>query len=169
MKQQSTLVEIKAYLQKHWLKGTHCPACAQKVKLYKRKLTSGMAVALIRLYEASNADPYNFVHITKLGHLNGGEFAQLKRWGLIEEADNKDEFKRTSGMWAITEKGMRFVRGTVKVDKYIYTYNGKTIRVINVSDETTDIYNALGNKFNYSELMGFKVEPQPQAISWLEE
>lgn len=145
-----TIETAKEYLHENWREGVDCPACSQLVKLYKRKLTSGMAKALIRLYLEANKSTTEFIHITQLGHLNGGEFAQLKRWGLILDEPNDDTTKRTSGMWSITKKGVSFVQGKLEVPKYIFTYNMLNIEV---SEEKTDIRDALGNKFDYEELM----------------
>ena len=145
-----TIEEAKKYLRENMQEGVPCPCCTQMVKIYKRKLTSGMAVALIRLYHESGGDTSKYVHITKLGHLNGGEFAQLKRWNLIEEAINEDTSKRTSGTWAITPKGIKFVKRQIEVPSHLYTFDSKTVGVV---DETVDIKTALGRKFNYAEMM----------------
>lgn len=146
-----TIDEAKKHLRENWEKGTPCPCCGQFVKLYRRKLTSGMAVALIRLYRLTKLDHDEYVHITKLGHLNGGEFAQLVRWSLIQEMPNDNDVKRTSGNWRITRDGILFVKGELSVASHVYTYNGKTIKF---SKTSTDIHEALGNKFNYKEIMG---------------
>ena len=145
-----TLEEAKQFIRDNFQEGSSCPCCGQFVKLYKRKLTSGMAKALINLYYASSRSTKRYIHITDLGHLNGGEFAQLQRWGLIVEQPNEDEEKRTSGMWAITYDGMSFVEKLRTVPSHVYTYNGKTIKF---SVKETNIEQALGNKFHYTELM----------------
>lgn len=147
-----TIQEAKDFLRENIEKGEDCPCCGQLVKLYKRKLTSGMARALINLYRESKQDTLEYVHISRLGRLNGGEFAQLKRWGLIIDKDNDDpELKRTSGFWAITGEGIDFVERRSEVPKYVFTYNMITVTNSRVS---TTIEQALGTKFNYAELMG---------------
>lgn len=150
MVELETLEEAKHFLKENIKDGAACPCCKQLVKLYKRKLTSGMAIAIINLYKESVYSSKEYVHITELGHLNGGEFAQLKRWGMIREQENEDTAKRTSGMWAITAKGKSFVLGMYSPPKYVYTYNMATIQF---SNQVTNIKQALGNKFNYKELM----------------
>ena len=147
-----TVVDAKRYLRDNWEKGTDCPCCGQLVKLYKRKLTSGMARALISLYKETKGDIHTYVHISRLGRLNGGEFAQLKRWGLIWDQESSDpDVQRTSGKWAITAKGVQFVTGLAAVPKYVYTYNMKTIG--KSENQLTTISQALGNRFNYADLM----------------
>ena len=145
-----TLDEAKAYLREHWDEGADCPACGQDVKRYKRKLSSGMATALIRLYHKSGGNTLEWVHISELQPLNGGEFAQLKRWQFIDEHLNEDEAKRTSGTWRMTNRGIDFVRDKIQARSHVYTYNGKTV---GWSDEHITIRDALGDKFNYKELM----------------
>ncbi len=145
-----TLEEAKQFLRDNFENGATCPCCTQYVKLYKRKLTSGMAVALIRLYRLSKRQTNKYIHITKLGHLNGGEFAQLERWGLIRQDDNTDEKKKNSGMWSITLDGCLFVEGFKEVPSHAMTYDGKTIKFTN---KKINIRAALGSKFDYKELM----------------
>lgn len=155
-----SLTEAKQLLRDNWDKGIDCPCCGQLVKKYSRKLTSSMAGALISLYNNSK----NEVHISEIEHVNGGEFAQLERWGLIRQLDNTDTTKRTSGMWVIEPKGKAFVMGQIQVPMYCDTYNGKTL---SFSAEMTTIKQALGNKFDYSELMGFEPPAIPTELNWL--
>jgi len=148
----STLEEIKEYLKENWLKGSSCPACGQHVQLYKLKI-SGQAVRdLIRLYKLSEGQVNEYHHINDFGNLASRSFSKLAHWGLIEDEPNEDEAKRTSGMWAMTEKGRRFVAKELEVPKYAYIYNSQCKTV---SPETVGVEEALGHKFNYKELMGF--------------
>lgn len=144
-----TLEEAKQILRDNWVEGIDCLCCGQMVKKYSRKLTSSMARGLISLYKQSS-DQEKYIHISKIASVNGGEFAQLKRWGLINDAENPDTTKRVSGLWMITDKGRFFVENEISVPMYCETYNGKTL---SFSDETTNIERALGNRFDYTELM----------------
>lgn len=54
-------------------------------------------------------------------------------------------------MWKLSESGKNFVRHGLLVPRYVYIYNGKVTRK---SEELTDIVAALGDKFDYSQLMG---------------
>ena len=149
MKSFEDMSEAKEYLKDNWYTGVDCPCCGQFVKRYKRKLTTSMAVGLISLFNQSSGMGEE-VHIKKIKGVNGGEFAQLKRWGLVSDSFNNDTSKRTSGMWTITDKGKQFVLGFIRVPMYCETYNGKTL---SFSNESTDIRQALGNRFNYKEMM----------------
>ena len=58
---------------------------------------------------------------------------------------------RATGFYKITELGKKFVAREVSVPMYIFLYNGATVKRLDT--ETIDIYEALGEKFNYNELM----------------
>jgi len=154
-----TIVEAKEYLREHWEAGTKCPCCGQNVKLYKRKFNQSMAVCLIRLYRRGSSPGLDFYHIHDLQndklfrlHMNGGNFATMRYWGVIEslEKDDDDTTRRTSGQWKITPLGRFFVQNMINIPKYIYTYN---MRLIKMGGQTTDIIESLSEKFDYQELM----------------
>jgi len=132
-------------------KGAECPCCKQHAKEYKRRLNSSIAAGLVVL---SKMDHGTFHHVREIlerlkATTVGRDFALLKYWGLIEEQYNEDTGKRSSGMWRITEKGVRFANGEIKVPRHIFLYAG---RETGRSFEETTIFEALGDKFNYSEL-----------------
>ena len=157
---------MNSYIEENLVEGVICPCCEQLAKQYSRKFTASMAVGLISLYNQAKTT-YSPIHIKKIKLVNGGEFAQMKRWQLIGEAKNDVTTKRTSGMWYITQKGIDFVNGRLQVPMYCDTYNGKTL---GFSREMTTIKQALGNKFDYAELMGRPTIPDREAkkaISWL--
>lgn len=139
-----------------WEKGTCCPSCGQFVKVYRRKLNSAMAVALISVYryfEQPSADEW--LHVAK--HLvsrkiQRSDEAKLVYWDLLRplSAERPDGSKR-NGFYKITEKGRQFVRGEINVPAYVNVFNQT---VYGFSDETTSIVEALGSRFNYAELMG---------------
>jgi hypothetical protein len=154
----NTTKEAKAYLRANWVKGTNCPCCGQSVKLYKRKLNSGMAYALIQIYKFDKTitEGYHFFEVGKELAKTGKvaialEYNKLAYWGLIETTinDNPDENSR-SGFWRITDKGKLFVEGKITVPKQVYVYDAKARMV---SKEQTAIHQALGDKFDYTELM----------------
>jgi len=112
-----------------------------------------MSKGLIRLYRLGGAIDY--YHVSELGVSGtGGEFAQLQRWGLIEDMRNEDTKKRKSGWWRLTDFGVKFVTDEIRVAAYCDTYN---MRTLGFSDETTSIREALGKRFNYTEMMGYLI------------
>lgn len=146
-----TLKEAKKWLRDNFDKGCKCPACGQHVQLYKRKLNSGMALVLIRLYKEYPDDwvpVKEWLRIKK--YKNNHDWTMLKYWELIEEKKNDDPKKKSNGYWRITNKGKNFVNFVITVPTHIHIYNKK---FRGYSEEHTNIKNALKNHFDYEELM----------------
>lgn len=149
----STLEEAKQFLRENWEQGTECPCCKQFVKLYRRKLNSGQAHALVILYKYFELNENtDWVHVSKFDYpaFRGGDLAKLRYWNLIEAKTNIDPTKKDSGFWRLTDTGRAFVRGDITVESHIGVYN-QTIYTVEAQPIT--IRQALGNKFNYNELM----------------
>jgi len=73
-----------------------------------------------------------------------GDWAKLRFWGLIEERDDI-----RVGYWRPTQAGIDFADGVSVEPRYAYVINNS---VVEWSDEKTDIYAALGNKFSYRDI-----------------
>ena len=126
-----------------------CPCCAQNVWKYRSRIYAPMAVALcdlVRIFKSTNY----WVHVKELrGYNGGGDFAKLVRWGLIFQKANEDSGKRSSGCWMPTQKGIDFVERKITVVKYLLCFNNT---VLGEAGKQVSIIDALGRKFNYSEL-----------------
>jgi len=86
-------------------------------------------------------------------NVSNAEYSKLSYWGLIEGKPNEDDdTKRDSGFWRITPLGIDFVNGKCSTCRHVFLYNKKRY---GSSDETTTIKEALGDKFDYAELMGY--------------
>ena len=143
-----TIAEAKTHLRDNWEEGTNCPCCGQKVKLWRKKPISTAVASLcklVKMYDgkALHLDKFNVVKKDR-------NFNQLVLWGLIRPEYNEGETKRASGEWHPTAKGIMFVNEVRSIRKYVYTYDNK---VVKFSDETITVREALGNKFNYQELI----------------
>ena len=156
----TTLEEAKAWLRSHFKKGATCPCCGQFVKLYKRSLNSSMAVALLLIHKHYMRNPGDgFIHVpsylsscVSTATVRGGDWAKLQYWGLIEsDKEKREDGSKRSGYWKITPSGTAFVLGDIRVAKYVYLYNSKPTGM--QCHEDVSIYEALGKKFNYQELM----------------
>lgn len=103
----ATIHEAKKQLRENWEQGVECPCCTQFVKLYHRKLNTGVTLFLIGLYKL---DPNGgeYFHAKQVLEKIGGfttsrDYAILEHWKLIEAMPNDgDESKRTSGYWCLT-------------------------------------------------------------------
>lgn len=131
--------------------GTTCPCCGQFAKTYKRKLNSQMARFLIGLLHAPTdcggwAKTRDFLPVGQKASTDG---TYLVHWELIERK------KHHSGVYAITAKGRRFATGQIRVPRHVFLYDG---RRLGFSDDSTSITGALGNQFDYHELMSTRQE-----------
>lgn len=106
-----------------------------------------MVVVLIKMYKFGK----EWVHPLKDLKTNNGDYAKLRFWGLVQpSSDEPTDEKKASGFWRITEEGKRFVENKIKVKEKAFLFNNKCY---GFNGKEINIIEALGNKFNYSELM----------------
>lgn len=157
----ATLEEARTFLRKHFDKGAQCPVCRQFVKRYQRKLNSRMAYALILIYyhfRSVGAGTNHWLDVNKYllskdVHSGAANVALLRFWDLLERKPDKKSDGNHSGMYRITDLGIRFVQGECRVPKYIYLYNSRVLKRDLLEVEQISIQQALGDRFNYTELM----------------
>lgn len=155
-----TLSEAREALERNLERGTHCPCCQQYARNYKRKLNSGMARSLIHIYnwytQQKTRKPFLHVkdYLRENALHNSHDWTLLKYWDLLElKKEEREDGSSRNGYYRITQKGILFVEGKIKVWDHIYIYNNE---VQGFSQDTLTIKQALGNKFDYAELMGYK-------------
>jgi hypothetical protein len=139
-----TLQEAKDYLNENYMEGCHCPACGQNVKLYKRKLNSGMARVLVAMHKNTNSFFHIKDYLRKNNIRNTHDWTLLKHWKMIEKCKEND------GHWRITHTGTMFVECKMIANKHIFILNNQFKKY---SNEGTNIIEALGDHFDYKELM----------------
>ncbi len=136
--------------------GVVCPCCGQLAKIYKRKLNSTMTRALVLIYQYFEIPPSRreeWFHGPShpVWSASGGDAAKLRHWGLIEaRPGERPDGSTHTGFFRITDKGRDFVLGKLRVPHHVLLFNQE---LFGFSFETTDVYEALGDKFNYGELM----------------
>lgn len=144
----ATLEEAREWLrQRVGDGGAKCPCCTQFAKVYKRKVNSTMARTLITMYR--HGARVTFAHGPSLPG-DTHEVSQLVWWGLVEEERALREDGGRAGWWRLTPKGYAFLVGAITVPKYALIYDS---RCLGLDGEQTSITEALGSRFNYSELM----------------
>jgi hypothetical protein len=156
--ENNTIAEGKSYLRQNWTKGVPCPCCKQFVKLYPRKLTSAMAYALILIYRHHQTEGSfgAFFHVEnhfKLLDIPSsirGDFPKLRYWGLIEQQIINNAV--IPAYYRITALGIQFVKEVASVSKISLLYNNT---FYGFEGPEITIKDALKDKFNYSELMGY--------------
>jgi hypothetical protein len=144
----------RAKLEKDREKGAHCPCCDQYAKIYNRKLNSAMAKSLILVEKYFNK-PYaeEYLHIENYlaKYTRATDFYKLRFWGLIEsKGEQRRDGSPHAGFWKMLPKGHEFVRNQIRVPMRVALYNDE---FMGESDETISIVEALGEHFDYQELM----------------
>lgn len=129
--------------------GHHCPLCRQLAKVYRRKIHTTMARALIRAYR-HNGRAMAYLPDT-LTHRENADWAKLVYWGLIEaEVDVRGDGSVRTGKWRVTDAGEHWIWRETWVPKYADIYDGRLLRLVG---EPVSIIDALGARFDYGELM----------------
>lgn len=130
-------------------KPQRCHCCGQLVKLYKIQMP---LLALADMCDfAKESKDGEYWHINRIRvRSQGGEFAKLRFWGLIEEQFNEKTNKRKSGMWRMTAKGRAFTRAEIMVRKYSKLYNQE---FYGHDGGMVTLKQALKERFDYQELM----------------
>lgn len=141
---------------KDWLRdlvdeGARCPCCGQHAKVYKRSIHASMAVGLLHMYRAGPAHhPYSLrEHVP--ASLGRGDVAKLRYWGLLVPAELPTHGSRREGDYMVTRNGLLWLRDALAVPKYVRVYDSE--RLGEPFGEPWGIRDALGEKFDYEELM----------------
>ncbi len=148
-----TLKDLITRFRRNLRDGTTCPVCDRYAKTYKRKLNSGMALALIDMIKKSGPEQewVNSLDLEPIaGRPGGGDFAKLRYWDLIEARPVIGQSKRDSGEWRPTPKGVMFAGCGLLVPKYVLVYDGDPM---GFEGGLINIREALGANFDYEELM----------------
>jgi hypothetical protein len=165
----ATIQDGKAFLNANVAKGTNCPCCGQRVKLYKRYVTHRQAATLLLLHRTFPVgcvvDINNFIGrldpALAVELLKGREWHKLKYWGLLEEfeVDKKtlksyreaypDMKGKKVAFHRLTQRGFDFVNGA-RIFKNVFVFDDE----VKGWDEetTTTIQEALGEKFDFNQL-----------------
>ena len=149
---------LKKTLRKGLDKGVTCVCCGQYAKRYRRKFNSIMACWLIAFYRAHLAWPENeYLHVddaSRFLHSNvsvrSGDYGKARFWGLLEASEQREEGKKNSGLWRLTDDGRKFVMGVTTIPRNAVVYNNVGH---GFEGEEINIGMALGDRFHYEELM----------------
>lgn len=142
-----------------WLKeaawragGVSCPCCGRHTQVYRRRLPADAArfvVLLVHLWQRTPTARREWIDIRHF-EVRGGDYAKAVHWGLAELKENTfDPEKKNCGLWKPTQRGIDFVNGA-RVPSHVFLYLNE---VVGHSDSFVGVREALGEKFNYEELM----------------
>lgn len=133
--------------------GIECPCCDRYVKEYKKKMNSGMAYALILLHRAWLPDKPEWLHVRNVllaNKFHNGDYGYFTHWGVLESKRSIKSDGNSSGLFRITVTGIAFVRNQIELPRHIIIDDNV---LQEFGDEKTTIKEALGDEFNYDELM----------------
>jgi muconolactone delta-isomerase len=128
-----------------------CERCGGMTKLYRRKLNSGMVRTLCWMVANYGRE---WIHTSKMPRFSAqsNEVSKLAFWGLVQQKVNTDSSKRTSGVWRTTVAGEEFAWSRTALPSHVFIESpGNTLA--GFESTTTDIVEALGDHFDYPELM----------------
>lgn len=106
-----------------------CPCCDRYAKVTKTKLNAVMVKQMLKMRVLADRDGREFVKHKELVDSETGTNACLtttKHWGFVQRGDESEELKGLSGAksyWRLTAKGREFLRGDIKVPKYLLLYH----------------------------------------------
>lgn len=147
------LYQAKAWLRERVEDGERCPCCGQLAKVYRRKIHSTIARALVDLYRLGQPNPDDeldrWIHVPTVIS-PACEIGKARYWGLVEERPRRRSDGSHAGWWRLTDTGIAFVEGRHRVPQYARVYDGRCLGVIG---DTVGIREALGDHFDYDELM----------------
>jgi len=148
-----TLEEAKLRTMNKARQGTTCPCCGSYVKVYARRITGKMVANLSGLYYLSKGSKGQYFHtkdILKASQtIQTGDFPKLRFWGLVAKLETSDNVKG-SGYYGITDRGMKFLKGNLKVPEKMYIFQND---VLGHSDKMVGISDCKGVKFNFEDIM----------------
>ena len=128
------LGEARKYLIDNAKKGVDCPCCTQRVKLYKRKFSPIMCLALIEIYKYYKFHPEADLeeYYTKddfffnLEDWMCADFQKLIYFDCIEpKFTSQKELKKKRGYFRITKHGIDFAQREIGLPIYCFVYNGE--------------------------------------------
>jgi len=154
-----TLADARDLLRQLVTDGHRCPCCTQLAKVYRRKVNSGMARALLTMYRTGGTS--SWVHVTDIdGGRHGGEIGKLRYWNLIEAMPARRDDGGHAGYWRVTARGQDWLAGRTTIPKYALLYDGKLLRLDDTQHAT--ISDALGTPFHLGDLMASRTDDAGQ-------
>lgn len=101
-----------------------CEHCGAQMKIWKHRLTPGLAKLLVKMIVAVKDSGKNDVHIQKaidLTRSQDANFQKLRYFGLVAKVKGPDG-KHIRGHWLITWLGAKFLRGDAEVPAWVKSW-----------------------------------------------
>lgn len=136
-------------------KGTDCPCCDRYGQIYRRHLYSRPALTLVYTYPWFRNHPGEYLAVSKFCmrkySFRSSENGKLVYFDMFEPRPGlRDDGSKRHGLYRITDLGVEFVLGRVKVQKTKVIYDDE---IWSTEGPMIGIVEALGKKFDYHDLM----------------
>jgi hypothetical protein len=114
----------KDYLKVLEGKGGDCPCCKRHGKYNGYSITKTDARFLVWIF--TNGDKDGWVHTPTQApreFLQAKSFTNLRYWALIENYPNDNKKIKGSGLWRITNKGIKYMQGEMQLPKKAFVFD----------------------------------------------
>lgn len=133
-----------------------CDCCGQALPVvYRRKLSKAMALGLllaVKRYAATGERVFSWNRLLEDHAITSSDQTKLAHWALIEDVPGeRADGNPRNGFWRITDAGIAFVSGQEEVRSHVILGRGN--RLIDYDGDWTSFQDALGEPFDYGEMM----------------
>jgi len=126
-----------SHSRRHFSSCKYCPYCKRKASEHQHTFIGVLANGLYDFAKKSFARTP--VELKSLGwsRTRWQNFTKLKYWGLIEQPEPK------SGKWRLTEKGLEFVTGEIRIPKFVWTWDDEVVEVAEEEILLADVWSEM--------------------------
>jgi hypothetical protein len=138
--------------------GGDCPCCGRFGKYNGYSITKTDAKALVWIFV--NGDKDGWVHMPTASpreFMRAKSFTNLRYWGLIEDYPNDSKEVKGSGLWRVTNKAIRYIRGEMQLPKNAFVFD-RTL--MGFSEKQVYFSECFKDYFNLEEVMNSRFERQ---------
>jgi hypothetical protein len=138
--------------------GVLCPCCDKLAQVYARNISTNSVRILAQMDHLHRRTGKEWLLVSdgRDGDIRtaGGDYAKMRFWGLIEnQTGHRDDGSRRNGHWRVTEYGREFLRGLVRVRRYLYEYNSELVGDPDYADRSMVSVRDIDTGFNYEEIL----------------
>lgn len=125
--------------------GAHCPVCRRRGRIDRRALGPRASCLLLAAWQQFGRGDFRVADLHSRGVSTGTKFAQLRHWGLIENATG--DRPRSRPWWRITDLGEAWLRGKIGVPRFAYFYNRKMLGYDTSGEQEWTVHDVLGEEY----------------------
>ncbi|MCP4373521.1 MAG: hypothetical protein GY797_36270 [Deltaproteobacteria bacterium] len=144
-----TVREVSAILFlgiKNPKKKTICPCCMRPINSYTLNLVAVDITVLLKIYTLSRVSRKVWINVNQRIKPTSRPFSNAQRWKLIKP---KEITGKNKGLWRITKKGIKFLRGEITIPKVLIMYNRE---IIAIDDSImVDVHDVYKEKFDLAD------------------